>query len=335
MLPQSNSFRKGKPGRFFMMGLKGSQLDDDAITLMEKYSISKFILFSRNTTEGPKKLKALCDDIKRYSKKLGLKPLIAIDQEGGPVRRLRPPLFPDIPSQKEIKTANDPIKKMKELAQRTANLLLENGINVNFAPCLDLCLDAESHVLKGRCFGNDINLVSRLGEIYVETMNKIGVICVAKHFPGIGRVKLDPHHHLPKINTKKEIILKEATPFKRAISRGVKGIMTSHVIYKDIDPENPATLSEKIANKILRKDFDFKGPLFSDDMEMKGILGQFEIGKACLKSFMAGHDIILICSDYSLVEKALDDFKKGLYDGIIKKERLSEALSRIERLNHP
>ena len=329
---QSNFWKITGIGNLFMVGISGTSLDQNTLSLIKDFGISKFILFSRNTKKGPKTLKQLCKDLKEACRQEGLTPLIAIDQEGGPVRRLTPPLYPDMPSPQEVITSNQPEIEMERLAQLSVAILKPFEIDINLAPVLDLCLEGEKHVLEGRCFGSDPEKVSTLGAIYIEQIERLGIMATAKHFPGIGRVQLDPHHHLPIVSANEEELFREMRPFRRAIEVGISCIMTSHVIFEGIDPEQPATFSKQIATDLLRNDLGFAGVLMSDDLEMKGALTHEEIGQAALRALMAGHDMLLVCNSHEKILDALAGLKQAFLTGHLPMWRIDEAILRIKGL---
>ncbi len=314
-----------------MAGISGTDLDSMTKSLIRDFGVSKFIIFSRNAKKGPKALKNVCSSIRDLCIIEGLKPLLAIDQEGGPVRRLKPPLYPDMPSQKDICSATKPETETKRLAKATATILREFSIDLNLAPVLDLELKETNKVLEGRCLGKTPEEVATRGSIYIRQMRELGLKTAAKHFPGIGRVKLDPHYHLPLVDAPKEQILKEAMPFKEAIECGTNFIMTSHVIFSHLDPENPVTFSKTIAFEFLRNKLGFKGGLITDDLEMKGALKKADVPQAALKAFHSGHDLLLICSKQEEVAKSLHLFRKALKEGVISPLSIERALAHLEQ----
>ena len=329
---QSNFVRETGLGQLFMIGLPGTDLDKETLSFIKNFGISKFILFSRNASEGSNSFKRLCNDLKNACMDEGLCPILAIDQEGGPVRRLKPPDFPDMPSQAEVRKSLEPERAMRQLAEATVQILKEYSIDLNLAPVLDLCLKAEENVLDSRCFGSDPEKVSRLGAIYIKHLRKNKIMTCAKHFPGIGRVELDPHHHLPVVSAMMEKIQWEMSPFMEAISTGTDCIMTSHVLFTALDAENPATFSKYISTDILRKELGFEGTLLTDDLEMKGALKKMEIGQAALSAINAGHDLLLVCSSSEKVKECLSFVETGLKEGSLSLNRIVMAQERVSRL---
>ena len=327
-----NFYKNSGLGSVIMTGLPGTAMDAQTRLLIERYGVCNFILFTRNCRDGPHALSRLCNDIRRTCARQGLDPLIAIDQEGGPVRRLRPPLFPDIPSAKDIATSTHPGHTIKELAKKTADMLNSMGINMNLAPVLDLCLQAEKNVLKGRCLDSQPETVARLGRIYIKTIQERGIVATAKHFPGIGRVEVDPHLDRPVVDSNQEELSNDLIPFVHAIKEGVKAMMTSHVVFTSVEPSRPATFSKKIAYELLRKELGFKGLLLSDDLEMKGITVHDSIEQAATEGFAAGHDLLLICNHQDKVREAIESLRQAIEHGRISSKRLNESISRIHRV---
>jgi beta-N-acetylhexosaminidase len=174
--------------------------------------------------------------------------------------------------------------------------------------------------------------VSILGEKYIRTLQANGVGATAKHFPGIGRVKRDPHFQKSQVIASKETLIKEMLPFRQGIQAGVRAVMTSHVVFPSLDPDEPATFSRIIVNQFLRHEMGFQGPLLTDDLEMKGITSYGSLGEAAVKAVMAGHDILLICHRIKKAKEALYALEQAWAQGILNKSELELSLSRIAGL---
>ena len=328
---KSNFWHDTGIGNTIMAGLSGLDLDQDTRCLIEEYGVSNFIIFTRNAEAGPARLASLCNSITELCMSIGIQPLIAIDQEGGPVRRLTPPLFPDMPSAADVTSSADPQELVKKLACITADMLHNAGLNMNLAPVLDLCMEAADNVLRGRCFSSDPEVVARLGSTYIRELQAGAILATAKHFPGIGSVKVDPHLARPVVKSTWQEILDGLIPFQRAVKAGVAAVMTSHVVYTAIDPERPATFSRIIATDMLRHELGFQGLLLSDDLEMKGITSHVGPGEAAVTAFLAGHDICLICNNQDYVVQALSAMRDAVKTGKIPKERLCSSIDRRAR----
>jgi beta-N-acetylhexosaminidase len=319
-------------GTLVMAGLSGHELDDCIKGLIEQYHLRAFILFRRNI-KGPDQLKGLCSSLKdEVLSRTGKRAIIAVDQEGGPVSRLAPPLFPAISSNADVGRHGDSQGAVLAQADETAALLSSVGINLNLAPVLDLALSGASGVLKKRCYSDRPERVARLGSLYIDRLQGHGIGAVAKHFPGIGRVRRDPHLERPEVDADQDLILQEALPFKEAIRAEVAGIMTSHVVFKGLDPALPVTYSRQICIDLLRKRFGFKGVLFSDDLEMGGIVEEDTIPQASIRAISCGHDMVLICSSYSALKDSLDAIARAIEERQLAIGRVLEAVVRIEGL---
>jgi beta-N-acetylhexosaminidase len=187
----------------------------------------------------------------------------------------------------------------------------------------------EKH-LAGRTFSNDPEKVAILGQIVVTELQKNGIMAVVKHFPGLGKTSLDPHHHLPTIELDdKEMEEINLPPFKEAMAAGVSGIMTSHAIYPALEPELPATLSSKILVELLRQTMGFKGLILTDDLEMGAIKKEWGVAEGAVASFEAGADILLICEDQSEVLKSIEILRRKVILGDISGRRLHQSIGRI------
>jgi beta-N-acetylhexosaminidase len=320
-------------GQLLMIGIPGTGLDPESLSLIKEHGIGNFILFSRNVTGGPDQTKKLCDDLNEACADAGVPaPLIAVDQEGGPVQRLGPPFWPEILSNQEVALSRNPEAKASVQAETAAKILDSLGIRLNLAPVLDLAQNGTEGVLKGRSYGTDPLEVSILGEEYIRTLQANGVGATAKHFPGIGRVEKDPHFQRPVVTASKETLIHEMSPFRESVKVGVKAVMTSHVKFSALDQEEPATFSKIIVNELLRREMGFQGLLLTDDLEMGGITGYGSLGEAAVKAVIAGHDILLICHKGQRVREALDALDKAWSQGILNTNKLDLSLERIAGL---
>ncbi len=275
-------------GQRLMLGFDGTEFNDELKEILEQIRPSGIILFSRNI-DSPVQVAALCQSCQEYAKSVNLPPLfIAIDQEGGTVARLKLP-FTQFPGTPNIKSLDDAI----DFASITAKELSDVGINMNFAPVLDVAWNADS-IMKDRAFKGDEKKVSDLGNQVISTLQDLGTMAVAKHFPGIGRTILDSHYHLPHVDIDMETLLKsDMVPFADAIENSVSGIMLSHILYPKLDNQWQASLSPIIANDILRTKMGYKGLVMTDDLDMKAINKDM---KTCIIQILKSNiDLTLIC----------------------------------------
>jgi beta-N-acetylhexosaminidase len=319
-------------GQLFVIGMPGPHLDKETDILIREDRIGGIVLFSRNIVD-PVQLASLCHDLQTAASKGQGSPLfLAVDQEGGRVARLREP-FTSFPGNAAIGMDGEPVKRAIEFATVTSKEMKLVGLNMNLAPVVDVQRGEIEKHLAGRSFGEDPELVAFLGRTVIKHLQKNGIMAVAKHFPGLGRADVDPHHLRPRINIdREELVGINLPPFAAAIEEGVCGIMTSHAIYPALDPEQPATLSPKVLTEVLRGRMGFTGLTITDDLEMGAIATEWRVGEGALKSFQAGADILLICKDQSRVRESLDVMRRAVSKGTLSAERLAQSLERIGKI---
>jgi len=312
--------------RLFGVGFHGTQMTDDLMWLIDR-GVSTIILFKRNV-ESPEQLAKLCGEIKRRA---GRPIAIAIDQEGGRVMRLRGK-FTDMPSMRYVRRPND-----TDLARHVGMVLGKElravNIDINFAPVMDIDTNPSNPVIGDRSFGRSAQLVTRLGTAVIEGLQSAGVAACAKHFPGHGDTNADSHYTLPILDHPIERLEKvELVPFAAAIAAGVASIMTAHVIFKPLDPDFPATMSEKVLKPLLRQRLNFKGVVFSDDLEMRAIAEHYGVEQAILRGIGAGVDVFMICHDHQLQHRAIDRLIDAVENGEVAEELIVEANARVNTL---
>jgi len=322
-------------GTLIMAGLPGTHLDSETRDLILNHGVGNFIIFRRNAADGPEALLRLCEDLKETCRHAGLPPpVISVDQEGGTVQRLGPPFWERLPSAHDAGNAAHPLNAVNRLAEKTAEILEDCGINMNMAPVLDIAGPAAQGVLRGRCFGNRTADVSEAGRYYIKSLQKHSVAAVAKHFPGIGMVREDPHLKRPVVDTDYGTVMEHIQPFRHAVMSEVSAVMTSHVIFTAIDPELPASFSPAVADDLLRRDLGFQGVLVTDDLEMGGITEYDTVAEAALRAFIAGHDLLLVCHSPKRIRATVHEMQAACRDGRISTERLNTSLSRMEHLRN-
>ncbi|MFQ5645325.1 MAG: glycoside hydrolase family 3 protein, partial [bacterium] len=218
-----------------------------------------------------------------------------------------------------------------EYGQKVADELSAAGFNLNFAPVLDLDTNPRNPIIGDRSLGADPERVGELGAAFALGMQSRGVIAVGKHFPGHGDTDHDSHFRLPEVSASAETLTgRELVPFKRAVSRGIAGIMISHVLYPAWDRENPATTSPRIIN-ILKGDLNFSGVIFSDDFEMEA-LDQNNLGEKAVQAVQAGIDQILVCKTAEKQVEVFEALVKAVEKGVISQARLESAGRNITAL---
>jgi beta-N-acetylhexosaminidase len=318
-----------KIGRLFMAGMPGPGLDKGTRRLIRSIHPSGIVLFRRNV-QDPVQLAGLCLDLhNEFLKSGGAAPLLAVDQEGGRVARLKAP-FTEFQGNEAIGKSVSPEARAEEFAEVTALEMRMVGLNMDLAPVLDVRRGPVEEHLCGRTFGDDPELVARLGRIVIRGLQERGVMAVAKHFPGLGRSKEDPHKSLPEIVLEDgELDAVNLVPFRAAVEADVAGVMTSHAVYPSIDPSLPATLSRVVLKGILRGKLGYRGIILSDDLEMGAITEGWGVPGGAAAAFGAGADLLLVCENQDLVEQARKEIRGKLLSGEIAMGRLHRSARRI------
>jgi len=318
-----------KIGRLFMAGIPGTGLDEATEALIRNHCLGGVILFSHNIKD-PVQVATLCSDLQHASLVYHGVPLfLAVDQEGGRVSRLQSP-FRVFPGNAAVAQAEHPEESAKEYARITAQEMVLVGLNMNLAPVVDVSRGEPEPHLAGRMFSEKPQDVARLGSTVVRTLQEGGVMAVAKHFPGLGKTSLDPHHQLPTIHAPMEEIQEiNLPPFEATIAAGVTGVMTSHAIYPALDADRPATMSRVILADLLRGRLGFEGLVITDDLEMGAIAKRWGAAEGAAAAFGAGADVLLICHDQENVLAAMRRVRQKLLHNEIPMARLHESVKRI------
>ncbi len=280
-------------GVHIFAGFEGVTLEQDLKGLIENFRIGGIVLFKRNI-QSAEQLKDLVAAAQQFAlHELGRPLLVAIDQEGGSVQRLAP-YFTTLPSARSL--ADDGPGAVARWARIAAADLKEIGVHINFAPVLDIVAEGPEHFMSSRSLGSTPETVSELGRIWVQTLQESGISATAKHFPGLGRAGLDPHHFTPVIREDDpEKFREDILPFQAAVDAGVHCIMTSHALYPAIDPGRPATLSREINHRLLRETMGFEGILFGDDLDMAAIRENYTPHQVAGWGMECGTDFFLLC----------------------------------------
>lgn len=255
-----------------------------------------FILFARNILD-PAQLKTLCKDLRDC---VGWRCPILIDQEGGRVRRMRPPHWPDYPAMKTIGDTADKTR-LVSVIRGISDDLNGVGIDVDCAPVLDVLFDKTHDAIGERAFSHDPDTVSDLGALACETFINEGITPVIKHMPGQGRATLDSHYDLPVVDANiHDLNSIDFVPFRHIVRQPyghkVWG-MVSHIIYTAVDTDHPATVSPAMT-ALIRNDLGFNGLLVSDDLCMKALERYGSPADRVAKTLEAGLDIALYCAGH-------------------------------------
>jgi len=317
-----------KLGRLLMIGFNGTELPDGFSELIKEYGIGGFVLFERNLV-NPGQILALNKQL--HSLEEDFIPLIAIDQEGGRVQRLKHP-FSRLPSARKVEEyykKHHSIDIIYEYGMFIAEELSIAGFNMNLAPVLDLC-EKEDGVIGDRAFSDAPLVVEEIGVSMIAGMQDHGIIACAKHFPGNTDTKIDPHKKLPAVNIKPEVMRSNLSPFIHAINNDVGSIMVSHTLFKDID-DKPASMSKKIVNGLLKSGTRFKGIVITDDVKMGAIANTYSLSEAVISALAANNDMVMISNiEPEELASLIDEIEDSLIKGVIKKEQVDASLLRID-----
>jgi beta-N-acetylhexosaminidase len=279
-------------GRQLMFGLPGPDATDTDLRLLADTRAAGVMLYRRNF-ETPERLARL---LTRLETTLGRRLLIATDHEGGRIIMLggAVTIFPDSLA---AGTAGE-VAFVHRQGIIEGRELRRLGVDVNFAPVLDVLTERYSPNIGIRSYGKDPALVARYGAARIAGLQSAGISACAKHFPGKGHAPVDAHLGLPVIESDwSEMHAVHLVPFMAALEAGVDCVMTSHPLYPGLDPAPamPATFSRLIVEEYLRGQVGFRGVIVSDDLEMGAIREISGIGEATVRAAAAGHDLLLVC----------------------------------------
>lgn len=323
---------KDKIGQLLFIGISGTELKAEEADFIKKNNIGGIILFSRNV-DSPQQLHKLCTDIQNCHKAQASKmPLfIGIDNEGGPVQRLKAP-FTQWPA----------LKRLGELDSTSISFkfglcmgmeMKAIGINVDFAPVVDVLTNPKNTVIADRAISSNPELVAKLSSALVRGYIKAGIIPCAKHFPGHGNTIVDSHHDLPIEDTDMATLQeRELIPFKKSFRARLDLVMTAHIKFKNIDPEWPVTLSEKFIKDLLRGELRYRNIVISDDLDMKALASHYDRAMIPVRALQAGCDILLYCNEPASPPIALEALIKAVESGKVEKSRVEEAYQRVAAL---
>lgn len=336
-----------KAAKMLMVGFKGDSItpDNPVVGYLKDLKVGGIILFdidltgsrttgSRNIT-SKNQLAKLTSDLRQLA---GYPLLIAADQEGGKVQRLKPLYgYTALPSARQLGSLNNP-DSTAHIAEIMADEMSQSGVNVNLAPELDLHRDDCPVIGQlDRAFSSNPDTVTLHAGITIDKLHSKGIFACVKHFPGHGSSTSDSHYGLTDVtgNWSSE----ELIPFQRLISEGkVDMVMTAHIFNKALDEDNPATLSKTILTGILRNQLGFNGVILTDDMYMQGIIDNYTIKEAIVKAINAGADMLVIGNNITTgfepdrPARIVDIIVRAVEDGEIPMSRIDDANQRINNL---
>jgi beta-N-acetylhexosaminidase len=331
-------------GQLIIAGFRSDKVSNNSniVRYIKEYNLSGVILYdqdieknklgSRNI-KSPAQLKMLTDNLQSISDN----PLfISIDQEGGNVNRLNSSYgFPEFPSWQHIGLLdNDLITK--QFAESMSETMTSTGINLNFAPVLDLDYGEKTYIGKlERAFSGDPKLVIEHSKIFIDTMKNDNIISCGKHFPGQGSAKGDTHNGFIDISESWSVA--DLLPYTELIeSHHLDMIMLSHVFNNKFDPEFPASLSHETITNSLRNDLNFKGVIICDDPSMRAISDNYDFEDMFVLMINSGIDLLCLGNnlnyDPDFIPKAVRAIRSAIEKNRISTERINESIDRIASL---
>lgn len=307
------------------MGFAGYSVPADLRQLIEDFDLGGVIYFARNI-ESPEQVAELSREVTALAREWPF--WISVDQEGGRVARLRAP-FTLWPPAATLGRSGD-----EALASRFASALAAElravGINLDYAPVLDIHTNPSNPIIGDRALAENAEDVARLGAVVIETLQNAGVLACGKHFPGHGDTSVDSHEALPLIeHDRRRLDAVELVPFRRAIASGVASIMTAHVLVPALDERRIASFSPVIVDRLLKKALGFAGVVISDDLGMKAVSATFSPADAAVAAIQAGCDAVLLCN-HTIDEQvaAIEALIRAAETGELPVKRIDDAMKR-------
>lgn len=314
-------------GRLAVVGFEGHDVPDGLRRLVAAFDLGGVIYFARNI-DTPEQVADLSRQVGAIQTAWPL--WISVDQEGGRVARLRRP-FTEWPPAITLGRSGDDALAVR-FARALAAELRAVGINLDYAPVLDVHTNPSNPVIGDRALSERADAVARLGALLIRELQAGGVAACGKHFPGHGDTSVDSHHALPMVeHDRRRLDAVELVPFIRAIAAGVATMMTAHVLVPAIDATRVASLSPVVVDSLLKRTLGFEGVVFSDDLGMKAVSATATPGEASVAAVRAGCDAVLLCN-HTLDEQveALEALIHAAEAGDIPQSRIDDAMRRQE-----
>jgi len=319
-------------GQMLIAGFEGSAPEPpEAIAeALREGRIGGVIQFSRNV-EDLEQVVGLNRRIHELGAEGDQRPFVAVDQEGGPVMRLREGMTA-IPPMREVGESGDP-GHIADVSQVIAGELRALGFNLNFAPVLDVDTHPDNPIIAERAFGDDPQFVARAGGAFLYGHNVAGVIPCGKHFPGHGDTETDSHHDLPVLmHAPQRLEQIELIPFETAVGAGIPMIMTAHLLLPALDTVRPATFSPEIIDGLLREQLGFDGVVVTDDLEMQAVADRYDIEEMIELGLATSVDLFLVCHTEEKWRRAHAAIVERAEADEAVRERVVESARRVSRL---
>jgi beta-N-acetylhexosaminidase len=312
-------------GQLIMIRFPGTELDAATADFLRQNTVRGVCLFRGNMVNA-EQLTRLTGDLRAV---MGPNALIAIDQEGGAV--VRSTWVPAPPAAMGLGAADD-VALASSVGAAVARAVKALGFNWNFAPVLDLNNNPDNPVIAERSFGADPQRATELAMAWMEGSESEGVACCVKHFPGHGDTHVDSHRDLPTVDKPlSELEAFEFKPFRMAGNRA-PALMTAHIVYPALDAEYPATMSRRILHDLLRDEWDYRGVIITDGMDMHAIAGRYGAGPAALRALEAGADMVMALGTPQTQAETIDTIAAAIESGALPMEEVNIRLARLSAL---
>ncbi len=316
-------------GQLTLIGVSGHTLTNDEKKFIIENNISGVVLFGRNVSE-PKQIRDLCAEIQSLRHKMADRaPLfIGIDMEGGRVHRLKKP-FTQWPPLKNIGDLDAPTVAF-HFAHRMGVELMSVGINLDFAPCVDIFTNPKNTVIGDRAVSTDAHQVEKMASALVRGYIKSGILSCAKHFPGHGHTIIDSHEELPVEEATLERLHEiELVPFKKALRSRVDMVMTAHILFKNVDPKWPVTMSPLFLKQMIRDELKYRGLIITDDLDMKAMAKHYDKAEIPVRSLEAGADLLLYCNEPESPPVAIESVSNAVGLGRLQRSELEAIHQKV------
>lgn len=327
-------------GQLLWVGFAGTTVPSQLAADLDAGRFGATILFKRNLVLTGPDDRCDLDALRSLTRALhrrapdGTPALIAIDQEGGPVQRVRSPatVWPPMMSHDRLAAPHD-VAVAEQVGTAIGDELRALGIDIDFAPVLDIHTNPANPIIGERAFGRDAATVTQRALAFARGLAAAGVLSCGKHFPGHGDTDTDSHLELPHIrHAWDRLNAVELAPFRAAAVDGLPMIMTAHVVFAALDPTGPATLSERVITGLLRHQLNYGGIIVSDDLDMRAISDHVGVNRAAIAAIRAGCDVLLLCANADNQALAAEALIKACETDSTLRFRVTESAARVRAM---
>ncbi len=325
----------GDVGQLLWVGFHGTEAPVELRRRIAAGEVGAVVLFKRNLVQADDgtdlaAVAGLVDTLHAAGDQL----LVALDQEGGRVQRVRAPATVWPPMLRfDAATGDAGLALARRVGAAMGAELAALGFDIDFAPVLDVHTNAANPIIGDRAFSVDPERAAALALAWADGLADSGLLACGKHFPGHGDTHEDSHLALPRIDHDLDRLRRvELLPFARAAAAGIPMIMTAHVVFGAVDPDLPATLSPRVIGDILRGELGYRGVIVSDDLDMKAVADNYGVADAAVAAIAAGCDALLLCADRDRQEGAREALIRAAESDSALRARVGEAADRVRAL---